>query len=96
MQICFGKLSPCGKIMQKVCYITEDYKDEINPEPLPSKINITLKMFEVTDVNEKHQTLTMSMRAIVEWQDHRLDVNRSKDYIDRYDPYYQFLICITS
>ena len=37
--------------MQKVCHKTKDYKDEINPDPLPTKINITLKIFEVTDVN---------------------------------------------
>ena len=32
-----------------------------------------------TIVDEAEQTVTLSMKAIVEWQDARLDVNRSND-----------------
>ena len=83
VEFSFGELESCNDIMQKVCFITKDYKHGINPEPLPTRINITLKIFEVIDVSDHHQTLTLSMRAIVEWQDQSLSVNRSQEYIDR-------------
>ena len=83
VQISFGVLSSCSEVMQKVCYITKDYKHGINPEPLPTKINITLKVFEVIDVKDNHQTLTLSMRATIEWNDQRLSVNRSEEYTEK-------------
>ena len=79
VQISDGKLLPCSKITQKVCTKSEDYVGEISPDPLPTPINLTLKFFEITGVDETKQTVTLSMKTIVEWQDHRLDVNRSKD-----------------
>ena len=83
VQNCTGNLLPCTKISQKVCSKTEDYVSVISPDPLPTNINLTLKIFEVMGVDEAEQTMTLSMMAIVEWQDYRLDVNRSKDYIER-------------
>ena len=44
----------------------------------------TLRIYDVIGVDEEEQTITLSLKAIVEWQDNRLDVNRSKEYIERY------------
>ena len=79
IQTSFGKLLPCSEIMLKVCTKSRDYVGEISPDPLPTPINLTLKFYEIKGVDETHQTVTLSMRIYVEWHDHRLDVNRSKD-----------------
>ena len=75
----FGKLLTCPEITQKVCTKSQKYVGEISPDPLPTSINLTLKFYEIKDVDEIQQTVTLSMKVIVEWQDYRLDVNRSKD-----------------
>ena len=46
-------------------------------------MNVTLKFFEVIGVDEIAQTVTLSINANLYWNDYRLDVNRSKDYIER-------------
>ena len=85
VHICIGKLLPCTEIMQRVCLKPHVccYESNISPEPLPTKVKLAIKIYEVLAVDEMLETLTLSMRANVEWQDFNLDVNRSKDYIDR-------------
>jgi hypothetical protein len=78
-KVSLGKLLPCSKITQKVCTKSQDYVGEISPDPLPTPINITLKFYEIKGVDETEQTVTLSMKTMMEWQDYRLDVNRSKD-----------------
>ena len=39
---------------------------------------------DITDVDENQQTVTLSMKAVFEWQDRRLDVKRSKDDQEKY------------
>ena len=80
----FGELLHCSKVMQEVCSKTDDYVSSISPDPLPTKVNVTLKFFEVIGVDEIAQTVTLSINANLYWNDYRLDVNRSKDYIERY------------
>ena len=81
--ICIGILLPCTERMQEVCTNTNNYITTTNPDPFPTKINMTLKFYEVLDVDEDKQTITLSMKAFLEWQDYRLDVNRSKEYIEK-------------
>ena len=73
------KLVPCAAISLKVCTKEPDYVTEISPNPLPTKIILKLKFFEVVSVDETKHTVTLSFKSIVDWQDHRLDVNRSSD-----------------
>ena len=47
-------------------------------------VNITLKFYEVLNVDEAKQTVTLSMHASLVWEDDRLDVNRSQEYIEKY------------
>ena len=39
---------------------------------------------DITDVDENQQTVTLSMKAVFEWQDSRLHVKRSKDDQEKY------------
>ena len=75
-------LLPCNEIMQELCK-TQNYVTTINPEPIPTKVNITIVSLEVLFVDEIHETVSLSMKVNLEWQDHRLSVNRSMDYIEK-------------
>ena len=73
------KLVPCADISLKVCTKEPNYITEISPNPLPTNITTKIKFFEVVSVDETKHTVTLSFKSIVDWQDHRLDVNRSSD-----------------
>ena len=77
------KLVPCADILLKVCTKEPDYITEISPNPLPTNITMKIKFFEVVSVDETKHTVTLSFKSIVDWQDHRLDVNRSSDSIQK-------------
>ena len=78
-----GKILTCKESVESnVCFNVEqkeDYVDSINPKPWPTEIDIGLKIRDILDVDENQQTVTLSMKAHLEWKDSRLDVNRSKD-----------------
>ena len=46
---------------------------------MPTEINSRFMVRDITDVDENQQTVTLSMKAVFEWQDCRLDVKRSKN-----------------
>ena len=85
IQMCAGKLFQCSEIMQTICAKSANYTALNNPQPFPTIVNITLKFYEVLNVDEAKQTVTLSMHASLVWKDHRLDVNRSQEYIEKYD-----------
>ena len=72
-------LLPCSEVMQELCAV----QDYINPDPIPAEVNITLIIQEVLVVDETQEIVTLSIKSLLEWQDYRLDVNRSKDYIEK-------------
>ena len=78
-----GKILACKESVESnVCFNVEqkeDYVDSINPKPWPTEIDIGLKIRDILDVDENQQTVTLSMKAHLEWKDSRLDVKRSKD-----------------
>ena len=90
LKFCVGKLLPCSEVMQEVCTTADNYVSKNIPEPFPAKIDLKLKLYEIIEVDETQQTVTLSMKAMIEWHDGRLDVNRSKDYIDRYNANFNF------
>ena len=83
-----GKILTCNKSVESnVCFDVEkiqDYVNSINPEPLPTEIDIGLKVRDITDVDENQQTVTLSIKADFEWKDSRLDVKRSKEDKEKY------------
>ena len=83
-----GKILTCKESVESnVCFDVEkiqDYVNSINPEPLPTEIDIGLKVRDITDVDENQQTVTLSIKADFEWKDSRLDVKRSKEDKEKY------------
>ena len=75
---------PCKETKDTVCSRFETYVSANNPEPMPVNINISLKFYDVIGVNEADQTITLTLKAVIEWQDLRIDVNRSQKHIDKY------------
>ena len=78
------KLVPCAAISLKVCTKEPDNVTEISPNPLPTKIIMKLKFFEVVSVDETKHPVTLSFKTMVDWQDHMLDVNRSIDRSEQF------------
>ena len=76
---------PCKETKDTACSQFETYVSANSPEPMPVNINISLKFYDVIGVNEADQTITLTLKAVIEWQDHRIDVNRSQKHIDKYD-----------
>ena len=54
-----------------------------NPEPLPTQVDIILSVFDIIDVNEAQQTVKLMFKIILEWQDYRMDVNRTTEDVTR-------------
>ena len=75
-------LLPCNKVIQELCAL-QDYIPTINPDPIPAEVNITLIIQEILNVDETQESVSLSMKSLLEWQDKRLDVNRSKTYIEK-------------
>ena len=84
IQICLSQILPCNETIDIVCSKTENYVTSRAPEPWPRNINILLKFYDIIGVNEAHQTITVTLKAVFEWQDYRLDINQSQEHIEKY------------
>ena len=83
LHFCLSKLLPCNETKNVVCSKTENYVTSRVPEPWPTTINILLKFYDIIGVDEADQTIAITLKAVFEWQDYRLDVNRSQEKIDK-------------
>ena len=92
IHICLSNLLPCNTSVNVVCSKTEKYVSADTPEPMPVNIKILLKFYDIIEVNEADQTITVNLKAVFKWQDVRIDVNRSQEHIDKY---VNFLVSIT-
>ena len=83
-----GKMLPCKDSVESyICFNVETIQDYVhtnNPEPLPTKVNISLKDIDVIDVDESQQTVTLLMKVRMAWNDDRIDVKRSQSDKDKY------------
>ena len=66
-----------------MCFLKEDYVPTKSPPPWPTMIDLIVKVNDINEVNEEEQTVELSLRAILDWQDSRLSVNQSKEDIDK-------------
>jgi hypothetical protein len=86
-----GKILTCKESVESnVCFDVEkiqDYVSSKNPKPLPTEIDSSFMVRDITDVDENQQTVTLSMKAVFQWQDSRLHVKRSKDDQEKYVNY---------
>ena len=47
---------------------SQDYVSTVNPEPVPTQVDIILSVFDIIDVNEAQQTVKLMFKIILEWQ----------------------------
>ena len=81
IHVCLSRLLSCKETINAVCSKNETYVSTNFPPPFPTNIKISLKFYDIIGVNEADQTVTV---VIFKWQDHRLDVNRSQEDINKY------------
>ena len=65
-----------------MCFLVEEAQDYVptnSPQPLPSMIDITIQINDINEVDEEKQAVELSLRIMLDWQDNRLSVNRSKE-----------------
>ena len=55
----------------------------VSPNPLPTKVEMSINIYDITEVNEVHQTITLMLRVRLMWQDFRLNVTRSDEDLER-------------
>ena len=84
IHICLSNLLPCNTSVNVVCSKTEKYVSANTPEPMPVNIKILLKFYDIIEVNEADQTITVTLKSVFEWQDFRLDINQSQEHINKY------------
>ena len=51
----------------------------VSPDPLPTRVNMSLNIFDIVGVNEEQQTVTLMLRVRLMWQDFQLNVIRSEE-----------------
>ena len=83
-----GKILTCNESVESNVYFDvekiRDYVSSKNPKPLPTEINSSFMVRDITDVDENQQTVPSIINESGLWQDCRLDVKRSKDDQEKY------------
>ena len=59
------------------------YIQSVSPKPLPTKVEMSLNIYDIVGVNEVQQTVTLMLKIILNWQDFLLDVMRSDEDLER-------------
>ena len=59
------------------------YIQSVSPKPLPTKVEMSLNIYDIVGVNEVQQTVTLMLKIILNWQDFLLDVIRSDEDLER-------------
>ena len=55
----------------------------VSPKPLPTKVEMSLNIYDIVGVNEAQQTVTLMLRVDLMWQDFLLNVTRSDEDLER-------------
>ena len=55
----------------------------VSPKPLPTKVEMSINIYNIIEVNEVHQTVTLMLRVRLMWQDFLLNVTRSDEDLER-------------
>ena len=61
----------------------EDYVPTQEGVPIPLLLNSTINVNDIIEVDEEMETITLSLKIILEWYDYRLSVNRSQEHEER-------------
>ena len=84
---CNGIILPCNKsVDSKVCFLVEEAEDYVptnSPTPLPTTVGIIIKVDDINEVHEEEQSVELSLRITLFWNDSRLSATQqSKSSID--------------
>ena len=55
----------------------------VSPNPLPTKVEMSINIYDIVGVNEVQQTVTLMLRVRLMWQDFLLNVIRSDEDLER-------------
>jgi hypothetical protein len=55
----------------------------VSPKPLPTKVEMSINIYDIIGVNEVQQTVTLMLRVRLMWQDFLLNVTRSDKDLER-------------
>ena len=55
------------------------YIQSVSPKPLPTKVEMSLNIYDIVGVNEVQQSVTLMLRIHLLWHDFQLNVKRSDD-----------------
>ena len=55
----------------------------VSPKPLPTKVEMSINIYDIVGVNEVQQTVTLMLRVRLMWQDFLLNVTRSDEDLER-------------
>ena len=74
-----GKLKQCTKEKKKnkICFVLDEYEDNIPPDPPVITIGINVR--DIVDINESHQTITFLIDFVAWWKDKRLSTSNGTD-----------------
>ena len=65
-------------IDEDLCITSDDYEHDYPPMPGPALIQPTLKIIEITDTDEKRQSISILMEVIQEWFDPKIRIKNPK------------------
>ena len=78
---------PCKQSVEsKVCFLVDKLEDYVPTQegvPIPLLLNSTINVNDIIEVDEEMETITLSLKIILEWYDYRLSVNRSQEHEER-------------
>ena len=81
---CLSLFLHCNKsFVDTVCFKNEKYIPTNSPNPLPTKVNITINFFNVINVDPEEHSVTLMLKMGFRWIDKRLHIQRSEDYEKR-------------
>ena len=77
-------------VTDKVCFEGEEYIPTISPSPLPTKVDISVRFDDIINIDVEQNTVTLLIMLQLIWYDEKLYVQRSKDYIERYNSFFNY------
>ncbi len=64
-------LKLCSELSEKlkICKMSESYVNNDPPEPQPATVHPVLDIYDITEINEADQTLTIFADILISWED---------------------------
>ncbi len=59
----------------KLCQMNQDYSHNEPPMPHPAEVEVVVDVYDISEINEELQTLTMFADIIISWNDPEVSVS---------------------